>query len=662
MSPPRSRACLRTAWPWPVAACVLAACGGGGGGGGGGGITPGAAAPGPDLVLEDVTFGPTSLTAGASITTSDTVRNLGDQPALGFQVGVYLSDDAVITPTDVLLGFRTVGSLASGAASIGGGSLTIPITTLGGSYWVGAFVDDLGATVESNETNNSLAAAVTLDVTMAPLPDLEGSAVSFQPLVVDAGDTVDVTDTVANTGSLLAQGVVVGLYLSSDATITNADVLLGFRSLASLDIGESSTATTQVVVPLNTLAGLYHVGVLADDANAHPEHDETNNAFDAPVLLQVNAPPRPDLVPSGISFGPSVIDAGDQIYVSDAVLNQGAANAGAFRIGIYLSQDGLVSSADTRIAERFVSGLALGLTSAVSSIPVTIPIDTPAGSWFVGVLVDDAGVLAELDESNNALAAFATLQVKRPPTPDLAISAVSFTPTSVQPALGEIVTLTDTVRNEGILPAGAFRVAFYVSTNPLVTTGDIFVASRSVSGLAVGDSSTGITPITLPPGLGAGSYFLGAIADDEDLVLEVVFANNALTSPVPLDVIAAPNPMPQLVVESVSFTPTTVAKGGMIQVQDVVRNHGTQSATSFRVGIYLSTDSDITASDVKIGERTVSGLAIGFGSATSAPYTVPAGTPPGIYRIGAVCDIAAEIAESDEGDNALAALGYLTVN
>jgi subtilase family serine protease len=654
------------AYPALILVLLGLACGGGGGGGGGaggGGIAPpGGTGPGPDLTVTDVTFTPNALTAGDTITTSDTVRNHGDQTATGFQIGVYLSTDAVITSTDVLLGFRTVGSLAAGATSTSGGSLTVPLATPAGTYFVGAMVDDLGVVSEPNEADNARAAVGTLAVTGAMLPELAVDSVTFSPLVVDAGDIVSVTDSVSNRGVARADVVLVGIYLSSDTTITSADVLLGFRTLATLDIGETSTVTGSLTVPLNMLSGLYYVGVVVDDGNAHVESNETNNTLAAPVRIQVNAPPRPDLAPSGVSFGPTTLDAGQLLSVSDVIINQGIADSGPFRVGVYLSTDATITVTDRLVAARTLPGLQSGLSSSVSGVPVVVPIDLPGGTYRVGVLVDDLGSVIEDSELNNSLVAIGTLDVTVPPTPDLLVTAVSFTPTAVHPALGEMLTITDTARNQGAVAAGAFRVGYYLSSNPVVSKNDVLLGSRTVIALSVGSSSSGSATVVLPIGLAAGSYFVGAIADDQDLVPEVIPSNNARTSTVALDVIVVASPMPQLKLENVQFDPKTTVAGGVFQVQEVVRNLGTQSASTFRVGIYLSTDNKIETSDVRIGERIVATLPIGFGSAASAPYTVPSGTTPGTYFVGAICDFADAVAESNEGDNAALAGGLLTVN
>ena len=44
---------------------------------------------------------------------------------------------------------------------------------------------------------------------------------------------------------------------------------------------------------------------------------------------------------------------------------------------------------------------------------------------------------------------------------------------------------------KSVVNAGAFRVGYYLSGNPLISTNDILIGSRMISALSVGDSSTG---------------------------------------------------------------------------------------------------------------------------------------------------------------------------
>jgi hypothetical protein len=113
--------------------------------------------------------------------------------------------------------------------------------------------------------------------------------------------------------------------------------------------------------------------------------------------------------PSGIDLtlsslaGSSTAYAGHEISLSAEVRNQGKANAGAFRQGIYLSSDSSISSSDTLIAYcLFQAGLPAGASSTCSGA-VDLPSSLAAGTYFLGAIVDDQSAVAEANETNNSL-------------------------------------------------------------------------------------------------------------------------------------------------------------------------------------------------------------------------------------------------------------------
>src|SRR5262249_23152657 len=73
-------------------------------------------------------------------------------------------------------------------------------------------------------------------------------------------------------------------------------------------------------------------------------------------------------------------------------------------VGIFLSTDRAISSADTRIGTA--SGASLGRGQVLTrTVSVTIPNTIAPGVYFIGSFVDVDNTLAELDETNNSLAA-----------------------------------------------------------------------------------------------------------------------------------------------------------------------------------------------------------------------------------------------------------------
>ena len=109
---------------------------------------------GPDLVMLGLST-VTTARVGASFQVSDTVSNSGAGNASGFVVRFYLSANFVLDATDTQLGgSRSVASLASGAASSGSTSVTVPATTAPGYYYLVAKSDADNAIVEVTEGNN----------------------------------------------------------------------------------------------------------------------------------------------------------------------------------------------------------------------------------------------------------------------------------------------------------------------------------------------------------------------------------------------------------------------------------------------------------------------------------------------------------------------------
>lgn len=640
----------------------LAACGGGGeaplsgGTGGSADDTPGGILA--DLIVETLSGSPTTVEAGGSLSVQDSVRNAGNTAAGASQLAVYLSLDESLDDEDVLLGMRSVPALAPGAASSAQGQLTVPANTAAGSYRLLAFADAEFDIVEGGELNNLHVAGAAITVELGELPNLRPTQASFSPASLDAGQSLFVSEAVRNDGEGPAGTFQVGVYLSLDATITPSDRLLGLRSVAGLAVGALSFGEDDLLVPTNTPEGTYWVGVLVDVGGTQPEQNEFDNALVASGQVTVHRPPRPDLVASAVSFGATAIDAGQPLTVSNTVENQGLVAAGAFRVGIYISTDSVISTADLLLGERTVSSLAVGAASTAQGA-YQVPADIGAGTRYVGLVVDHLAAVLEQDETNNVLLAAGTVEVSIPPLPDLRPTALSVSPSILQ--VGETVTVVERVLNEGTAPAAAFRVGVYLSSNPVIATTDVLLGSRVVDGLAIGSSSEAQSEYPLPIGIATGSWYVGVIVDDLRELAELQEGDSTLLSPTLIDVTAAPDPHPDLVVEAISTPVDRVLSGGSLQVLSTVRNEGDLSSTGFQVGIYLSTDATITTEDRLIGQRTVFSLGVGFGSAQSFPYTIPTDVPLGFYRLGAIADNGDVIAELDEDNNWRAASGQIEV-
>lgn len=611
----------------------------------------------PDLVVESVQFGAVEVQAGQSIVVDDAVRNVGVETSGAFRVGIYLSDDALITPSDVLIGQRQVLDLEVGALDPASGSLTVPAFVMAGTYFVGAIADDLGAIIEMDELNNEFLAPGTLAVTAAPEPDLAAASVSFSPPSVEGGQSIVVEESVLNQGLAAAPLFQIGVYLSDDPTIDPAtDILIGTRTESFLPVGSvSNSGPTSIPVPAGTPPGEYFVGVYADSSELLVELDEGNNGLIGVGRLTVSAPPLSDLVASQFGFSPSAVQSGTgaSINVEDQVTNLGLASSSTVRVAVYLSSDAAITTNDVLLGFHELSPLGVGVGSS-RSLSMPVPGGIAPGSYRVGLWVDDLNTEPELNEGNNLLVAGGLLDVLEGgvAAPNLVTELMDPAASIAEP--GESFQVVTRVANAGDASCGAFRIGIYLSTDETITSSDTLLGDRLVPfGLGSSFSTVASAPVSIPLGTPEGEYTIGALADWQGVVSESDETDNSLNAAGVFRVQIPPPPAPDLTASAVDVIDASpFSAGEVINVAHTVTNSGDLDAGSFRVGIYLSEDEVIDpAEDTLLGTRVLSNLAIGASSAANTTVQLPPSAVLAAWRIGVLADDLEALAESNEENN-----------
>jgi subtilase family serine protease len=174
----------------------------------------------------------------------------------------------------MLSGSRGVPLLGPGLSHSGTRTVTIPTSTPLGTYFLLACADDPNGVIETNETNNCIKSATTVQVTR---PDLVETSVSNPPPTATPGSSFSVSDTTQNIGAVSAGASTTRYYLSLDGTIGGDKLLTGTRSVGTLDPGTNSPGTVNVTIPTSTAAGSYFLLACADDTKVVTETNETNN-------------------------------------------------------------------------------------------------------------------------------------------------------------------------------------------------------------------------------------------------------------------------------------------------------------------------------------------------------------------------------------------------
>jgi uncharacterized repeat protein (TIGR01451 family) len=213
-----------------------------------------AAIPGSDIAIDDTTTNSGKVGAGASVTR------------------FYLSTDAKFdSGTDTFLSSRAIGPLAAKASSSGSTTVTIPLATALGKYFLIGVADADNAVPETQENNKK---SRRLQVT---LPDLTVTALKA-PATAAAGSSILVQDTTNNKAPVPAGASTTKFYLSADALFDGGDVpldplVLG-RAVPALAAKAKSTGSTTVTIPLATAPGVYFVLAVADGDGAVSETTE----------------------------------------------------------------------------------------------------------------------------------------------------------------------------------------------------------------------------------------------------------------------------------------------------------------------------------------------------------------------------------------------------
>ncbi len=109
----------------------------------------------------------------------------------------------------------------------------------------------------------------------------------------------------------------------------------------------------------------------------------------------------PDLKPT-ISSLTSPVTAGNTTIVSESVLNRGGNDAPPSLVKYYLSTNNAsLDAADIALAETRSVGVLIPGASSAGQTPVTIPLGTAPGLYYLIVQADAAGTMAESSETNN---------------------------------------------------------------------------------------------------------------------------------------------------------------------------------------------------------------------------------------------------------------------
>jgi hypothetical protein len=241
---------------------------------------------------------------------------------------------------------------------------------------------------------------------------------------------------------------------------------------------------------------------------------------------------EPDLL-GFLTTGDAMVAAGGNLTIDEYTFNVGLAAAPASITGFYLSTDTTIATSDIFLTLKATPSLAAYLASGFydhQSFLVALPDNLAPGTYYLGALADSQNQITESNEGNNALNTV-KVTVTPPPQPDL-LGYLAMA--DVTAAAGGNLAIDGYTFNVGTATALASSTAFYLSTDPIITTSDIFLTSKGTPSLsaylAAGCYDHQNFSVALPGNLAAGTYYLGALADYQNQISESNEGNNAFNT------------------------------------------------------------------------------------------------------------------------------------
>lgn len=238
-------------------------------------------------------------------------------------------------------------------------------------------------------------------------PDLTFDYVSSPPTTARGGDTVQIDFAVANIGTAPSAGYRVGLYLGSSPAVTTSDRLLDFTTFTALP-PESIVEEVLIATIPTDVSGVRYLAVIADDAGAVAESNESNNVGLAGPI-DITPPTTGQIVITTTSLPDGVVGTpyDFQLVQTGGTNPTWVISFGSLPSGLTMSTGGRITGTPTEaISEEFeVECDALDATAATRFFVLSV--DAPSGIRLVSNTLPTASAGAAYSAQLEATGGFA---------------------------------------------------------------------------------------------------------------------------------------------------------------------------------------------------------------------------------------------------------------
>ena len=400
-----------------------------------------------------------------------------------------------------------------------------------GEYSVLVYADTGDTVGETDEDNNgAFAVGSILFEGTARGADLFATNVIVQPARVNQIDQMLFSATIQNSGTETATLFTYTISLSADDTaLDDGDLEVARVEVPALAAGESLQIenTILTVDPAVDEVGDYYFILNLDPDNEVQEASDANNTAVSNVIeVTTEEISGIDIRPTALEVTPATTFLGGSLQVAFTVENQGTQGTDRpFLCRFYASEDDLLDSAtggDEVLASVTVDPLeAGGLSTQV--FDAFVPEFVAEGTYVPFLLCDAAFLVNERIETNNSIRG-EPFTVAGEANVDLVVDSLSLSPLVV--ANGETVSVSLELCNRGTNGSTPSVVRVYLSEDPLQDADDIVLLQSRVPPIETDACITVQADVPATCATFVSSYSVFAVADDSDLVTEVIEDNN----------------------------------------------------------------------------------------------------------------------------------------
>lgn len=178
--------------------------------------------------------------------------------------------------------------------------------------------------------------------------------------------------------------------------------------------------------------------------------------------------------------------------------------------------------------------------------------------------------------------------------PDLVVQNASITPNLGYSASAYNVTVSFRLLNNGLNNANSSNAKYYLSNDNTYSLNDTYLAQRQTNNIiGIGSTEQFSQTFSIPFGTPVGNYFVLIYADADNNIIESNETNNVNALPITISA-----GMPDLIVQNVIVSPTTLNSGQLMSYNHTIRNVGNGNSAGFYIQYYFSADNILDANDI----------------------------------------------------------------